>query len=167
LRGKIRKAFFPLTTQYGDITPEMIRKSYKSKLIEPGMEGDQEEKKTFLQAVDFEINRLKEKQERGLRAKSTITKWATTRAKLSAFLLYKYKKADIPLEMIRSNFAEDFFHYFTVEDELDSNTAMKYIRDTKQVLTTATGRWIKSNPIRDFRCTYKQPERDVLTIQEI
>ena len=78
-----------------------------------------------------------------------------------------YKKADIPLEMIRPNFAEDLFHYFTVEDELDSNTAMKYIRNTKQVLTTATGRWIKSNPIRDFRCTYKQPERDVLTIQEI
>ena len=71
------------------------------------------------------------------------------------------------MEMIRPNFAEDLFHYFTVEDELDSNTAMKYIRNTKQVLTTATGRWIKSNPIRDFRCSYKQPERDVLTIQEI
>jgi site-specific recombinase XerD len=145
----------------------MIRKSYKGKLIEPGMEGDPEEKKTFLQAVDFEISRLKEKLEKGLRAKSTITKLETTRAKLAAFLLYKYKKADIPLEMIQPNFAEDMFHYFTVEGELDSNTAMKYIRNTKQVLTTATGRWIKSNPIRDFRCSYKQPERDVLTIQEI
>jgi hypothetical protein len=54
-----------------------------------------------------------------------------------------------------------------VEDDLDQNTAMKYIRNTKQVLTTATGRWIKRNPIKDFRCTYKQPEREVLTIHEI
>jgi site-specific recombinase XerD len=166
-KAKLERHFFLLTSQYEYVTAEMIRKSYKGRLIEPGKEGNPEEKKTFLQAVDFEISRLKEKQEKGLRAKSTITKWETTRAKLSAFLLYKYKKADIPLEMIRPNFAEDLFHYFTAEDELDSNTAMKYIRNTKQVLTTATGRWIKSNPIRDFRCSYKQPERDVLTIQEI
>jgi hypothetical protein len=58
-------------------------------------------------------------------------------------------------------------HYFMVEQDLDHNTAMKHIRNTKQVLTTATGRWIKTNPIRDFRCSYQQPERDVLTIQEI
>lgn len=58
-------------------------------------------------------------------------------------------------------------HYFTVVDGLDHNTSMKYIKNAKQVLTTATGRWIKSNPIRDFHCTYNQPDREVLTTQEI
>ncbi len=166
-KAKLEKHFFLLTTQHEFVTADMFRRSYKGKLVLPGNPDEPDEKKTFMQAVVFEITRLKEKQEKGLRAKSTITKWECTRTKLEAFLLHKYKKADIPMEVIRPNFAEDMLHYFMVELDLDHNTAMKYIRNTKQVLTTATGRWIKSNPIRDFRCSYRQPERDVLTIQEI
>jgi|GEM_PF-884136 len=165
-KAKLERHFFLLTTQHEFDTADMIRRSYKGKLVLPGNPDEPDEKKTFMQAVAFEITRLKEKQEKGLRAKSTITKWESTRTKLEAFLFHKYKKADIPMEIIRPNFAEDMLHYFMVEQELDHNTAMKYIRNTKQVLTTATGRWIKSNPIRDFRCSYKQPERDVLTIQD-
>jgi len=85
-KAKLERHFFLLTTQYEYVTAEMIWKFYKGTLIEPGKEGDPEEKKTFLPAVDFEISRLKEKLGKGLRAKSTITKWETTRAKLSAFL---------------------------------------------------------------------------------
>jgi hypothetical protein len=84
-----------------------------------------------------------------LRAKSTLQRWEITKNKFEAFLLHKYKKPDIPLEMIKLSFAEE------------------YVRNAKQVLTTATGRWIKTNPIRDFRCTYHHPEREVLTIQAI
>jgi hypothetical protein len=166
-KAKLEKHFFLLTTQHEFVTADMIRKSYKGKLVMSGNPDEPDEKKTFMQAVAFEIGRLKEKHEKGLRAKSTITKWESTRTKLEAFVLYTYKKADIPMEIIRPNFAEDMLHYFMVEEDLDHNAAMKYIQNTKQVLTTATGRWIKSNPIRDFRCSFKQPERDVLTIQEI
>jgi len=165
IRAKIERHYFLLTTQFVLVTVDMVKKAYKGKLLTPGEE--QLEKKTFVQAVDFEIGRLKEKSLKGLRAKSTITKWNTTKTKLQAFLNYKFRKADIPLEQIKPNFAEDMLHYFMVEDDLDQNTAMKYIRNTKQVLTTATGRWIRINPLKDFRCTYKQPEREVLTIHEI
>lgn len=34
-------------------------------------------------------------------------------------------------------------------------------------MTAATGRWINMNPIKDFRYSYKHPEREVLTINEI
>lgn len=44
---------------------------------------------------------------------------------------------------------------------------MKYVKNIKQVLTTATGRWISSNPLKDFRCSYTQPKREFLTISEI
>jgi Arm DNA-binding domain/Phage integrase SAM-like domain len=159
-KAKLEKCFFLLTTQHEFVTADMIRKSYKGKLVMPGNPDGPDEKKTFMQAVAFEIGRLKEKHEKGLRAKSTITKWESTRTKLEAFVLYTYKKADTPMGIIRPNFAEDMLHYFMVKEDLDHNTALKYIQNTKQVLTTATGRWIKSNPIRDFRCSYKQPERD-------
>jgi Arm DNA-binding domain/Phage integrase SAM-like domain len=124
-KAKLEKHFFLLTTQHEFVTADMIRRSYKGKLVMPGNPDEPEEKKTFMQAVAFEIGRLKEKQEKGLRAKSTITKWESTRIKLEAFLLHKYRKADIPMEIIRPNFAEDMLHYFMVEQELDHNTAMK------------------------------------------
>lgn len=44
---------------------------------------------------------------------------------------------------------------------------MKYVKNVKQVLTTATGRWISSNPLKDFRCNYAQPKREFLPIHEI
>ncbi len=165
VKAKLERQFFILTTQFEEVTADMIKRAYKGKLLRPG--EVEMEKKSFLQAVDFEINRLKEKCNKGLRAKSTIVKWETTRTKLEAFLLHKFKKADVPLEQIKSSFAEDMLHYLIVEQELHQNTAMKYIRNTKQVLTTATGRWIRNNPIKEFRCTYRQPERDILTIHEI
>jgi integrase len=143
------------------------QRSYQGKIILPADEDAPDEQKTFMQAVAFEIDRFRDKTEKGLRAASTLRRWEITRDKLAAFILHKYKKADIPLEIIRPSFAHDMLHYYIVVDELDHNTAVKYVKNAKQVLTTATGRWIKSNPIRDFRCTYTQPEREVLTMQEI
>jgi integrase len=165
-RAKLEKQYFLLTAQFDDVTADMLKRSYQGKSVVPDSE-EEKEKKTFMQAVNFEVGRLKEKCEKGLIAKSTITKWETTKTKLSEFLLYKFKKADIPLETIKTTFACDLLHYFMVIDALDYNTAMKYIRNTKQVLTAATGRWISINPIKDFRCSYKHPEREVLTINEI
>ncbi|MBS1603077.1 MAG: hypothetical protein JST42_10455 [Bacteroidetes bacterium] len=63
-KAKLERQFFLLTTQYEYVTAEMIRKSYKGKLIEPGNEGEPGDKKTFMHAVDFEIGRLKEKQQK-------------------------------------------------------------------------------------------------------
>jgi site-specific recombinase XerD len=170
VKAKLEKTYFLLTTQFQQVTVDMIKKAYQGKPVHHATDGESEEakeRKTFIQAVDFEIDRLKEKQQKGLRAKSTIVKWNSTKAKLIAFLLYRFKQSDIQLELIKPNFADDMLHFFMVETGLDHNTAMKYIRNTKQVLTTATGRWIKRNPIRDFRCKYIHPQREVLTIYEI
>lgn len=95
-KAKLEKHFFLLTTQHEFVTADMIRRSYKGKLVTPGNPDEPDEKKTFMQAVSFEITRLKEKQEKGLRAKSTITQWESTRTKLEAFLLHKYKRSISP-----------------------------------------------------------------------
>jgi site-specific recombinase XerD len=166
-KANLEKGYFLLTTQYEYVTADMIRRSYQGKPLQPAGDEEQDERKTFMQAVAFEIGRFKEKVEKGLRAKSTLQRWEITKNKFEAFLLHKYKKADIPLENIKPSFAEDMLHYFMVVGDLDHNSSMKYIKNAKQVLTTATGRWIKSNPIRDFHCSYEQSEREVLTMQEI
>jgi integrase len=86
---------------------------------------------------------------------------------MESFIRYRFKAADIPLDSIKLSFADDLIHYLMAVEGLSHNTAMKHIRNTKQVLDTATGRWLKNNPVKNFRCTYKQPERDVLTTSEI
>lgn len=105
--------------------------------------------------------------QKGLRSDKTLKKWESTKTKLTSFILYHFKKADIPLEIIKPSFGHDLLHYLTTVDDLEPNSAMKYVKNVKQVLTTATGRWISSNPLKDFRCSYAQPKREFLTIHEI
>jgi len=51
---------------------------------------------------------------------------------------------------------------------MGSNTAMKYIKITKQVFKAAVdNEWIHYNPIGTFKCTYNEPERERLTMEEL
>ena len=165
VRVRLEKLYYELGMQYEYVTAYMLRLAYKGKLEDAVF--DVGKHKTFLQALDFELGRIKEKEMKGFRSKSTVVKWNAYRGKMTAFIRYSFKGIDLPLEEVKLSFAEDLLHYLMAVDGLSHNTAMKYIRNTKQVLDTATGRWIKVNPIKTFRCTYRQPERDVLTIREI
>ena len=45
---------------------------------------------------------------------------------------------------------------------------MKYIRILKRITKFAADQeWISSNPVSQFRCSYQEPERDRLTMDEI
>ncbi|HEK20257.1 MAG: hypothetical protein C0154_04890 [Mucilaginibacter sp.] len=53
--------------------------------------------------------------------------------------------------------------YLTLEIGIESNTAMKYIKNTKHVIKTAVERgWLLTNPISGFKCSYIDPDRDIL-----
>lgn len=164
VRVQLEKHYYTLSMQYEYVTALMLKLAYKGKLEDTLGVGGQ---RTFLEALDFELGRLKEKHVKGLRARSTIVKWDTYRTKMVGFISCTFKMKDIALDAIKLSFAEDLLHYFTAIDGLSENTAMKYIRNTKQVLDAVVGRWIKFNPIQTFRCTYQQPEREVLTMMEI
>lgn len=167
-RANIEKQYFILTMQYEYVTADMVKRSYQGKAPTPQEEEQQQrEKVTLLEALDFEIKRFAELVDSGLRSYKTLRKWYSTRVKVEGFLAYAFGKTDIALYTIRSSFAPDFLHYLTTVERVTPNTAMKYLKNAKQVLTTATGRWIKSNPLKDFRCSYKQPKRHYLTMQEI
>lgn len=80
------------------------------------------------------------------------------------------KKTDLPLRNIRFAFAEDLLDYLTLIDpnEIGLNTEMKYVKTTKQVFKKAIERgWLEINPIQEFICTYDQPDRETLSMQEL
>ncbi|PSL42786.1 hypothetical protein CLV51_1102 [Chitinophaga niastensis] len=75
---------------------------------------------------------------------------------------------DIPLDRIEYAFAEDFFDYMTLTECIQDNTAIKYLKNTKQLLKLAVQRkWLTYDPLGDFVCTYINPDRDILDMDEL
>src|SRR4051812_30965410 len=88
--------------------------------------------------------------------------------------MYEYKMADIPLGKIEDTFGEDFQDYLTMTNPvtgrkgIDDNTAAKYIKNTKHLLKSAVKmKWLTQNPLADHVCSYINPERDILSIDEL
>lgn len=141
------------------VTPTMIKNSYR---------GINREKSTLLEVCDFHNKKFQEKVDKDKRKESTMKKWKTTKDKISSFLTSVFKMNDIPLGRIEYAFAEDFFDYLTLTGGLQDNSAMKHIKNTKQLLDLAVNRkWISMNPIGDYVCSYINPERDILSAGEL
>lgn len=92
----------------------------------------------------------------------------TTKQKLTDYLEHHYHAKDKYLKDIFEAFAEEFLLYLTTHGKLARNTAMKYVKNTKQVIRWAKRKgYMEKNPIEDFKCTYKQPKRTRLTWEQL
>jgi len=159
VRGELIRHYNLLKAEGPTVTPTMIKNAYQ---------GIHREKKTLIQVIDFHNDKFKEKVEKGKRSQGTLNKWYTTKDKQITFLKTVFKMSDIPLERIEYAFAEDFFDHLTLTEGLQDNTAMKYLKNTKQLLTLAVQRkWISANPLDGYACTYVDPERDILSMEEL
>jgi site-specific recombinase XerD len=118
--------------------------------------------------LDFYYSRFKEKVSSGKKAKNTLKSIHTTIEKLKEFVRVHYRASDVLLKDIKLSFVSNFEHFLTAKQGLSNNSAMKYIRILKRMTKFALDQdWIKSNPISQFRCTYNEPERDRLTMDDI
>jgi len=144
VKGELIRHYNLLKDQGADITPTLLKNAYL---------GIQQEKKTLLQVVDFHNTQFEEKVRAGLRAPASLTKWETTRTKILDFLKASFNADDYPLSRIDFAFGEDFLHFLTAIQRIGNNTAMKYVKHTKQLLKIAVRRkWLISNPLADFEC---------------
>jgi len=98
----------------------------------------------------------------------TQERFVVTAGKVMAFLKNKYNTKDKAVRDLKDCFGDDFLHYLTTHDQLSKNTAMKHIKNTKQMLRWATKQgYAKVNPLADFKCTYKDPKRPRLELHEL
>jgi len=124
--------------------------------------------KTLLQAFDYHNALMAKEVEIGKVVKKTHTRYKITKNKISTFLKKRKRMEDIPLKDLKLAFIREFEHYLLTEDDLQSNTAHKYIRNVKKIINMAIGlEWLTFDPFSQFRCKYKNPERVVLTQEEI
>ncbi len=81
---------------------------------------------------------------------------------------YRYGSKDIALNKIELKFAEAFKDYLMLTDDVANNATMKYIKNVKQVIRRAQVQgWMSNDPLSPFKCTYKDPEREALTLEEL
>ena len=159
VRGELIRHYNLLKAQGPTVTPTMLKNAYQGVGIE---------KKTLIQVIDYHNEKFKEKVEKEKRSEGTLKKWYTTKEKVTTFLKTVFKLPDIPTERIEYAFAEDFFDHMTLTEGIQDNTAMKYLKNVKQVLKLAVQRkWLSANPLEDYVCTYVNPERDILSIEEL
>jgi site-specific recombinase XerD len=124
--------------------------------------------KTILEAFDYHNLKMEEMVKIGKVVPKTLMRYKITRNKVEAFMKHQYKISDKPLPELRLVFVTEFEHYLLTIDKLHSNTAYKYIKNLKKIVTISVGlEWIPSNPFMNFRCSYQSPDREILTQQEL
>lgn len=135
------------------VTAEMLKNSYQGTGTENKLmsEAWKEYNEILLQRVNAKKPTMNE---------DTQERFVITSNKVASFIKHSYRSGDKLLRDFPQSFGNDFFHYLTTKDELCKNIAMKYLKNTKQMLKWAAKRgYVKSSPLADFRCTYKDPKR--------
>lgn len=141
------------------ITPDLL----KNRIL-----GKTEKKMTFLEAFDWMMREFKQLVDLGKRAHASYDKMDYTREKLVAFMKDQLKVSDIVMEQIKPSFVHDFSHYLAVKHNLSNNSAMKYVKISKQALKFAVSKHkLSVNPFDSYKCTYIDPEIETLEMHEI
>lgn len=126
------------------------------------------EHKTILEAFDYHNLKMLEKVKAGQIVAKTHLRYKITRDKVENFIKKQYKTADKPLPELRLAFVTEFEHYLLTVERIQSNTAHKYIKNLKKIMNMAVGLdWIPSNPFNQFKCSYTNPEREILNQEEL
>jgi site-specific recombinase XerD len=159
IKGDLNKKHLQLEALGKPITAEILKNLYL---------GVDEYSKTLLEAVDIYYHRFAEKVLSRQKSKHSLKCIHTTREKLKMFLKQHYKVSDKQLKEIKLAFAGDFEHFLITHENGCNNTAMKYIRILKRILKFAVDQeWLETNPVGRFKCTYLEPSRERLTMEEV
>jgi len=154
----LERCYNELCDEHDDVTAKMVKDAF---LFRP------EPKPTLMKAFQVHNDEFAERVTKGIGTKGTLMRYERLREKTLAYLKKKFNATDIILEEIQYSFASGFYHYLLMQD-IDENASMKYVKTLKQVLTKAVNEgMIVHNPINNFKCPYKDPERDHLEMDEL
>ena len=87
---------------------------------------------------------------------------------LGEFIRKKYKADDIPFTAIDNAFVRDFHLFLRVDKKQEQNTANKYCKILKRIVTLALdNKWMEVNPFQGVRFQAKATNRQFLTEKEL
>lgn len=100
--------------------------------------------------------------------RKTLTRYVSTRNRLSKFITERYRLQDIPLSDINPKFAKGFDLWLRTTKRLANNTSMKFIRRLKPIYHMAvTNGWVQSDPLASVRIRMGKVDRGYLTTEKL
>jgi site-specific recombinase XerD len=129
--------------------------------------GAETKQQTLLELLDAH-NR-----ERKLLIGVSICQWnygsyVRTRERLADFLRKWYNISDIPVRDIDHKFICDFEAYLVANYQPAHNTLTKYLKNLRHIIEIAIQKnFISKNPFINFRMQYQNPDRGLLTQDEV
>ena len=161
--GQIEKIHLNISNQNIVPTVFMIKQELLNK-----EENKKPKQKTILEAIAYHNLKMKEKVNIGLISKNTLVRYTMVESKTKKFLMQCYNVEDLELTSLKLSYITEFEHYLLTNDKLQTNSAHKYIKNIKTVINMAIGLdWIHTNPFTQFRCSYTNPDREILNQIEI
>lgn len=101
-------------------------------------------------------------------SKGNYTNYKSTHKYIREFVLWNYKKADIPIEELNYSFLKKFELYVQTEKNCTQNGMMKHMQRLKKVLNWAIrNEYLDSNPFKNYSISFKKYDRGYLTMEEI
>lgn len=87
---------------------------------------------------------------------------------LGEFIRKRYNADDIPFSSINNAFVRDFHLFLRVDKKQEQNTANKYCKILKRIVTLALdNKWMEVNPFQGMRFQAKATTRQFLTEKEL
>ncbi len=124
--------------------------------------------KTICDAFDYHNIKMQEMVDIGRITRKTLLRYKSSKQKTIDYMKINFKVSDKPLPEIRLSFLTEFEHYLLTREKLHGNTAHKIIKILKKIMNLAVALdWIGSSPFNQFKCSYKNPERIVITQEEL
>jgi integrase len=129
---------------------------------------DKEWQKTFMLAVNEYLLHFMQLALAGHRSANTLEKLIGRKRRYEEFLEQRFKKKDIALDKLEYSFIEELFSWLLIDYGLTKNSAMKYAQWIKEITDRAVCKgWMVANIFKVFRCSYKDPDHDWLSMEEL
>ncbi|MDE6084420.1 MAG: site-specific integrase [Muribaculaceae bacterium] len=141
------------------INPKTILDEWTGRIEKPKMlceefRADNEKYRQRLEIGDVVLN--------------TVLRNERTERYLGEFIRKKFKAEDIPFSAIDNAFVRDFHLFLRVDKKQEQNTANKYCKILKRIVTFALdNKWMEVNPFQGVRFQAKATNRQFLTEKEL
>lgn len=141
------------------INPKTILDEWNGKVEKPKMlcEVFKEDNKKYRQRLEI-----------GDVVLNTVLRNERAERYLGEFIRKKYNVNDIPFSSIDNAFVRDFHLFLRVDKKQEQNTANKYCKILKRIVTLALdNKWMEINPFQGMRFQAKATNRQFLTEKEL
>lgn len=158
-QARIYKIHQKLIDERKPINPKAVLDEFAGRIEKPKMlrevfRAENEKYRQLLEIGDVVLN--------------TVLRYERAERYLGEFIQKNYNVEDLPFTAIDNRFVRDFHLFLRVDKKSEQNTANKYCKILKKIVTLALdNKWMEINPFQGMRFQAKATNRQFLTEKEL